>query len=199
MVDGLNPATSAYSQSTAMQNTYLVVWGTFPVSPIPTVQINGQTVPSSAIAITADSATGAPGPTQMNINLNGLGQIGSNTLTITTAAGTVSATFQITAGASTSIACNNSAWNAMASSLFAHAQSAPAMVGGKLNGWQWDYYVVNDMGGQAVSGWSSTDAGQQMDVCTYLGYRAQYNANTGLSGLGAVNIPMRWRRLGGRR
>ena len=194
VVDGLNPATSTYSQGTAAQNTYLVVWGTFPVSPPPSVQINGTPVPASAMVVTADSQSGAPGPSQMNINLNGLGQLGSNTLTITTAAGTVSATFQITAQASTSISCNTASWNAMASSLFAHAQGDAALVNGKMNGWQWDWHVVNQMGGTAVSGWDSATAGQQMDVCTYMGYRAQYNANTGLSGLGRMNIPMRFRR-----
>jgi hypothetical protein len=197
MLDGFNPANNNYSQGLALQNTYLVVWGTFPVSPAPAVQINGQTVPSSAITLSAATATGAPGPTQMNINLQGLGQVGSNTLTITTSAGTVSATFQITAQASTSISCNTAAWNAMAAALFAHAQSDSAMVGGKMNGWQWDWHVVNDMGGAAVNGWSSDVASQQMDVCSYMAFRAQYNANTGLSGIGAVNVPLRWKRGNG--
>ena len=207
-VEGYDASTGLYTSGTALQGTYLVVWGTFPASPAPAVAINGAIVPASSVVVTADNDAGAPGPTQINIDLAGLGQIGSNTVTVATtgspassAAGSVSAAFQITAPASSSgsgsgVSCSNSAWNTMANKLATMAASDPAMVNGKMTAWDWDWFVTTNMNGTATNGMSATEAAVMYDVCDYMALRAKYNQNTGLSGIDRMNTAVNFRRDG---
>lgn len=72
----------------------------------------------------------------------------------------------------------SSSFTPMATALQSAAANDAAYISGSglMSGFQWDYYAVNSLKVPAVSGWDSSTAGQQMDACTYVGYRAQYEA-----------------------
>jgi hypothetical protein len=63
---------------------------------------------------------------------------------------------------------------------------------GTLNGWQWDWYVTQKMGGTGTP-FTYAEADQPMDVCAYMALRAKYSMPTGLSGLARMNVPLVWR------
>jgi len=102
------------------------------------------------------------------------------------------------------VSCPTSAWNAMATALQALAlagySNPPMDSSGRLNAFQWDYYVETGMQGQGVTPAVLLATGNQnannalYTVCDYMALRAQYSANTGLSGVGRLNMPLRWKR-----
>jgi hypothetical protein len=92
--------------------------------------------------------------------------------------------------------CADADDNAMAAALAKMAAKDPALSSsGTMDGWQWDYYVVNEMNGASiVPGPTAAQMSPQMSACDYVALRAQFGQATGLSGLARMNVPLRWTR-----
>ena len=100
--------------------------------------------------------------------------------------------------------CGNTGYNTLATALQTvskgdRATDAPGNVladapTGYLNGWQWDWHVVNNLNGKAIVGASYNEMATPMSACDYVALRAKYGATTGLSGMARLNVPFYFRR-----